>query len=347
MYTAKDEVPPDELKVGAAQVAPVWLDREATLDKVVAMVEEAAAAGCRLVAFGEALVPGYPFWIERTDGAGFDSPVQKAIHAEYARQAVQLEAGHLDRVCIAASRGGVAVVLGCVERAPDRGGHSLYASLVYIDDQGLVRSVHRKLMPTHGERLTWSPGDGHGLRVHPLGAFTVGGLNCWENWMPLPRAALYGQGEDLHVAIWPGGVHNTSDITLFIAKEARSYVISASGLMRRSDFPEGTPHLEKILDGCPDLLATGGSCIAGPDGRWIVEPVAGEETLITAVLDHRRVLEERQNFDPAGHYSRPDVTELKVDRRRRSTVSFDDGEAPGGPLAEGCRCPMANPSEED
>lgn len=165
--------------------------------------------------------------------------------------------------------------------------------------------------------------------------------------MPLPRAALYGQGEDLHVAIWPGGVHNTSDITRFIAREARSYVISASGLMRRSDFPEGTPHLEKILDGCPELLATGGSCIAGPDGNWIAEPVAGEETLITAVLDHRRVREERQNFDPAGHYSRPDVTELKVDRRRRATVSFDDGDAPGGPLPGGCHCPAANPPEEE
>ncbi len=350
MYTVNNESPPDELKVGVAQVAPVWLNRERTLDKVVAFIEEAAREDCRLVAFGEALVPGYPFWIERTNGARFNSPVQKEIHAEYMKQAVQLEAGHLDRVCIAANQGGIAVVLGCIERAPDRGGHSLYASLVYIDEQGLVRSVHRKLMPTYEERLTWSTGDGHGLRVHALGAFTLGGLNCWENWMPLPRAALYGLGEDLHVAIWPGGVHNTSDITLFIAKEARSYVISASGLMRKTDFPEGTPHLEKILDGCPDLLATGGSCIAGPDGQWVIEPVAGEETLVTAVLDHRRVREERQNFDPAGHYSRPDVTELKVNRRRLSTVSFDDGEDEaakgGGTHHGGCHCPAAGKQDE-
>ena len=347
MYTVNNESPPDELKVGVAQMAPVWLDRERTLDKVVAYVEQAAGEGCQLVAFGEALVPGYPFWIERTNGATFNSPVQKEIHAEYMKQAVQLEAGHLDRLCIAANQGGIAVVLGCIERAPDRGGHSLYASLVYIDGQGLVRSVHRKLVPTYEERLTWSPGDGHGLRVHPLNAFTVGGLNCWENWMPLPRAALYGQGEDLHVAIWPGGVHNTSDITLFIAREARSYVISASGLMRKTDFPEGTPHLEKILEDCPDLLATGGSCIAGPDGQWVIEPVVGEETLVTAVLDHRKVREERQNFDPAGHYSRPDVTELKVNRKRLSTVSFDDGEVDGGAHHGGCHCPAANPPEEE
>jgi nitrilase len=111
-------------------------------------------------------------------------------------------------------------VLGCIERPVDRGGHSLYASLVYIDSDGVIQSVHRKLMPTYEERLTWSPGDGHRLRVHKLGAFTVGGLNCWENWMPLVQASLYGQGEDLHIAIWPGGVHNTHNITRFIAFES-------------------------------------------------------------------------------------------------------------------------------
>lgn len=218
----------------------------------------------------------------------------------------------------------MAVVLGCIERASDRGGHSLYAALVYIDPKGVIRSVHRKLMPTYEERLTWSPGDGHGLRVHTLGSFTVGGLNCWENWMPLARAALYGQGEDLHIAIWPGGVHNTLDITRFIALEARSYVMSASGLMRKTDFPPETPHLEAILRECPDMLANGGSCIAGPDGEWVVEPVVDEETLIVATLDHQTVLKERQNFDPAGHYSRPDVTQLTVNRQRQTTLKIID-----------------------
>lgn len=179
-------------------------------------------------------------------------------------------------------------------------------------------------MPTYEERLTWSPGDGHGLRTHKLEAFTAGGLNCWENWMPLPRAALYGMGEDLHVAVWPGGLHNTEDITRFIAKEARSFVISASGVMTKSDFPSDTPHLEKILENAKDTLANGASCIAGPDGKWIVPPVENEETLIVADLDHNRVLEERQNFDPVGHYSRPDVTELTINRTRQSTINVLD-----------------------
>ena len=314
----------DSLTIGLAQIAPVWLNREKTLEKILEQVQAAADSDCQLVAFGEALLPGYPFWIERTDGAEFNSPVQKEIHAHYLDQAVQVEAGHLETLCEAAKERQIAVVTGIIERPADRGGHSVYASLVYIDAEGAIQSVHRKLMPTYEERLTWSPGDGHGLRVHKLGAFTIGGLNCWENWMPLPRAALYGQGEDLHIAIWPGGIHNTQDITRFIAMESRSYVVSVSGLMRKSDFPADTPHLSAILEQGSDMLANGGSCIASPDGKWIVEPIADEEKLIVATIDHKRVREERQNFDPAGHYSRPDITQLIVNRERQSTVRFKD-----------------------
>ena len=142
--------------------------------------------------------------------------------------------------------------------------------------------------------------------------------------MPLARAALYGQGENLHVAIWPGGAHNTGQITRFIAMEARSYVISASGFMRKTDFPPDTPHLENILKDCPDVLANGGSCIAGPDGEWVVEPVIDREALIVATIDHVSVLKERQNFDPSGHYARPDVTRLTVNRRRQATLKLVD-----------------------
>lgn len=310
----------EEVKVAAAQIAPVWLDRAATLRKVAARVEEAADAGCALVAFGECLVPGYPFWIEHTDGARFNSAFQKELHAHYLDQAVQIEAGHLDAVRRLAKKRRIAVVLGCLERPRDRGGHSVYAAQVYVRDDGEIDGVHRKLMPTHEERLTWAPGDGHGLRVRPLGPFTVGGLNCWENWMPLARAALYGLGEDLHVASWPGSARNTRDLTRFLAEEARSYVLSASGLMRRTDIPPGIPHADEIRRAVPEVMADGGSCIAGPDGRWVEEPLVGREGLLVATLDHSRVRQERQNFDPAGHYGRPDVLQLAVDRRRQSTI---------------------------
>ncbi len=313
----------DRLTVGLAQIAPVWLDREATLAKVVDWIGQAAAAGCSFVAFGEALVPGYPFWIEHTDGARWESALQKDIHAHYLDQAVQVEAGHLDDACAAAARLGIAVMLGTIERPADRGGHSVYCSRVHVGADGKVASVHRKLLPTYEERLSWAPGDGHGLRVHPIGPFSVGGLNCYENWMPLSRAALYAQGEDLHVALWPGNLRNTEDTTRFLAREGRSYVLAVSGLMRREDVPAGSA-ATAMLERCPDVLADGGSCIAGPDGRWVVEPVTGREQLIVATLDHREVRRERQNFDPAGHYARPDVTRLVVDRRRQSLASFQD-----------------------
>ncbi len=314
----------DQLTVGLAQIAPVWLNRELTTKKVLEYVETAAATECDLVVFGEGLIPGYPFWIERTNGAVFNSPLQKEMHAHYLSNAVQIEAGHLEEVCQLVKKHSLAVMLGCIERPVDRGGKSVYASLVYIDPEGIIQSVHRKLMPTYEERLTWATGDGHGLRTHTLGAFTVGGLNCWENWLPLARAALYGQGEDLHVAVWPGSSRNTQDITRFIAIEARSYVLSISALMRKTDFPPETPHLSSILENSEEFLANGGSCIAGPDGNWIVEPVVGEEKLILANLDHNFIRQERQNFDPAGHYSRPDVLQLIVNRQRQSIINLVD-----------------------
>ncbi len=314
----------NELKVALAQIAPVWLDKKATLEKIEATLLEAAKAEAELVIFGEAFLPGYPFWLAYTEGAAWDMKVNKELHGHYVRNAIQLEVGELDSICKLAAEHHLAIYLGLMERAKDRGGHSIYASLVYINEKGTIASVHRKLQPTYDERLTWAPGDGHGLKVHSLKQFTVGGLNCWENWMPLPRAALYGLGENLHVAVWPGNLNNTKDITRFIARESRSYVISVSSLMHKDDFPPDTPHLEKILAKAPEVLGNGGSCIARPDGEWVMEPVVDQEGLFYEILDFNKVYEERQNFDPVGHYSRPDVTQLRVNRERQSTVDFKD-----------------------
>ncbi len=308
------------LKIALSQIAPVWMNKQASLDKISQQVDRAALEGAQLIVFGEGGVPGYPFWVEATGGAKFNDPQQKELYAFYQSQAVCLEEGDLEALCAQLKTHEMAAYIGIIERATDRGGHSLYCSFVYIDPHGNIGSVHRKLMPTYEERLVWAVGDGHGLRTHKLGPFTVGGLNCWENWMPLTRAALYGQGENLHIACWPGSRRNTEDITPFLAKEGRSFVVSVSSLMRRSDVPLNMPHAKAIRDALPEIAANGGSCIAAPDGSWVLEPLMNEESLRFALIDYEHVCRERQMFDPVGHYSRPDVLSLNLDQSRQSCL---------------------------
>jgi nitrilase len=312
------------MRISAAQLAPVFLDRSATLAKVERAIQDAAAGGSALVAFGETLVPGYPAWISRTNGARFEAEDQKRLHARYLDQAVTLEEGHLDRVREVARAGRIAVVLGIAERPLDRGGHTLYCSRVFLDADGEVQSVHRKLIPTYEERLSWGAGDGAGLVTHRVGPFTVGALLCWENWMPLARAALYAAGENLHIALWPGADRLTGDITRHIARESRSYVLSVSGLLRAQDVPAGFPDRARFVPTPDETLYNGGSCLAGPDGAWVIPPVTGEERLLTADIALEQVFAERQSFDPAGHYARPDVLRLHVDRRRQRAAEFED-----------------------
>lgn len=314
----------ETINVSIAQLAPAWLNKKLTLKKIEEAVSEAAAQKSDLVAFGETLFPGYPFWIELTDGARFNSAIQKDLFSHYLKESIDITGGDLQPICKLARQYQIAVYLGCAEKGTDRAGHSVYCSMVYIDREGCILSVHRKLMPTYEERLAWSIGDGNGLQVHPLEAFTVGGLNCWENWMPLARTALYTQGENFHVAIWPGNKRNTIDLTRHIAVENRMYVLSVSGLMLKEHITTDVPHAELILENAPDVLADGGSCLAAPDGSWVIEPITGKEIITTASINVNEVRRERHNFDPSGHYSRPDVFQLTVNRLRQRLTSFKD-----------------------
>lgn len=312
----------DTLNVALAQIAPVWLNKKQTIEKVKSAIEEASFQQANLVCFGETLLPGYPFWLDLTDASKFNDITQKEIFAHYLKEAICIEQGDLMSICTLAKRLKIAVYLGCAERASDRAGHSIYCSLIYIDSNGIIQSTHRKLMPTYEERLVWSIGDGNGLKVHSLGDFTVGGLNCWENWMPLARITLYAQGENLHVAVWPGNARNTIDLTRHIALENRMYVISVSGLMRKTNIGNDIPHHELIKQNAPEFLSNGGSCLAAPDGTWIIEPIIEQEIVVTATIDLNEVRKERQSFDPSGHYSRPDVFRLTVNNERQKLVHF-------------------------
>lgn len=315
------------LPIAFGQISPIWLKKEETIDKIASYISDAAQKGASLVAFGEALLPGYPFWLDKTHGAKFNDPFQKEFHALYMEQAISIENGDLDPLCKLAKEKSIVVVLGTIERASDRGNHSLYCSAVYIDQNGLIQNVHRKLMPTHEERLAWAIGDGHGLRVQYLDNFSIGMLNCWENWMPLTRAALYGQGENFHIALWPGGMHNTPDITPFIAKESRSFVLSVCGLLHKDELPHDTPARKELAQNNNNgFLSNGGSCLAAPDGTWLVEPIPEKEILTVVELDLHHVYQERQLLDPAGHYSRPDVTQLTVNRTRQNILNIKESQ---------------------
>lgn len=306
--------------VSIAQISPVWLNKIQTIEKIQAYIEKASLNKADLICFGETLLPGYPFWVELTDGARFESPRQKELYAHYLSQAVDKDKGDLDDICYMAKERKIAIYLGCVEKSAERGRHSVYCSLIYIDKNGNIKSIHRKLMPTYEERLVWAIGDGNGLMTHDLEEFTVGGLNCWENWMPLARAALYAQGENLHVSVWPGNERNTINLTRHIAVESRSFVVSACGLLNVNDIDDSVPFAELIKTNASEWLANGGSCISGPDGEWLVPPLTCKEELILAELDIKKVYEERLHFDPSGHYSRPDVLSLSLNRDRQQIL---------------------------
>lgn len=312
------------MRIAAAQARPYWLDPSATTKKVVAWLENAAAQQVEIVAFPETFLSGYPSWLEHTDGARFDDAMQKRAYAAYLDAAVEVTGPEILLITEAARDLGVFVYLGTIERDVTVGRGTVFCTLVAIDPHAGVVGTHRKLMPTYEERLVWGIGDGNGLRVHQAGAARVGGLNCFENWMPQARHALYAQGEELHVSVWPGNPRNTVDTTRFIAKEGRVFSLAANGLLGLADIPADFPLRAALEEAGVTEYCRGGSALAAPDGRWLVEPLADEERLIVADIDLAEVRAERLTMDPTGHYSRPDVFTVDVDRRRRAASRFQD-----------------------
>ena len=310
------------MRVGAAQTSPVWGNPEQTTDVVRSWIERAAGEALDLVAFGETFLSGYPFWLSRTSGTRWNDADQKAAYAHYVAGAVAVDGPEVASIVATVRDTGVFTYLGVVERSSSGG--TVFATYLAIDPIEGVVSAHRKLTPTYDERMVWGAGDGHGLRVHDVGGFKVSGLNCWENWVPSIRHTLYSQGTQLHVAGWPGSRGLPDEITRFIALEGRCFVLSAAQMLSAEAIPPDVPLREEALRGESGHFYPGGSAIAGPDGDWIVKPVYGEEGLVTAEIDVAAVIGERQNFDPAGHYFRPDVIGVHVDRRRLDPASFDD-----------------------
>ncbi len=307
------------MKVAAIQAAPVFLDARATTDKALELLRKAAGEGAELVVFPEVFISGYPSWL-RVPSVATNDELLKIGHVAYLKSAIDAAGPEMTEIAKTARELGVFVYMGFLEKT--RSGGSVYAALAAIHpDKGVV-GVHRKLKPTFQERLIWSDGDGHGLQVHPWNEFQLGALNCYENWLPLARHALYAQGEDVHIATWPGDLDVTENISQFIAMEGRVYVISASGILRTSDIPKSFALRAQIVEG-RDVINNGGSMIVEPGGKIIAGPVIDEECILYADFAKEKVMAEHLKLDPAGHYSRNDVLRLEVNRERQDGSGID------------------------
>ena len=299
----------EPIKVACVQAEPVVLDREATLDRLAERTAEAAGAGARLVVFPEAFVPAYPSSVWAKALAGWGEPGAKEAFALLHRESLELPGPDADRLAGIAREHGVWLVIGVNEVDPARPG-TLYNSLLYYSPAGELALHHRKLVPTNHERLVWGPGDGRGLRAIETPIGRLGGLICWENYMPLARFSLYESGIEIYIASTADDGDSWQATLRHIALESRSFVIAPCHFQRAASYPDDFP-LASFLEG-RDILGRGGSAIVGPDGSYLAGPLYDEEGILYAELDPDLLLQSRQRFDPAGHYHRPDVLTLTV-----------------------------------
>jgi nitrilase len=307
-------------KVTAAcvQAEPAILDREATIDRLAELAAEAAGKGAELVVFPETFVPVYPSSRWAKAFAGWQNDGAKQTFALIAQNAVAVGSPAERRIGAVAKELGIWLVTGVNEVEAERSG-TIYNSLLYHSPEGELALLHRKLVPTNHERLVWGQGDGRGLEAVETGFGRVGGLICWENYMPLARCALYESGVEIYVASTADDGELWQATLVHIARESRAYVIAPSHYQRAESYPDDFP-LAAELDGA-GTLGTGGSAILAPDGSYLAGPLRDEEGILYAELDPAVLLAERQRFDPVGHYSRPDVLSLtlRVDGATSST----------------------------
>lgn len=293
-----------ELTVAAVQVTPAFLDRDATIERLATAAGEAAAAGADLVVFPEAIVPGYPDWVWRTP-AWSDGDWYRRLHD----QAVEVDGPEAEALGAIAVDAGAWLAVGITERVPSG---TLYNSLLYLDPRGKVAGVHRKLVPTGGERTVWGHGPAAPPTVVDTGTARVGGLICWENLMPLARAALYQQGVDVYLApTWDNSDAWISTLR-HIAREARAYVIGTNTCLRGSDVPRGLPGADQLYGGDDDWMSRGNTAVIGPDGAILAGPLVERTGTLVVTLDLADLALARREFDPVGHYARPDAFHLTV-----------------------------------
>jgi predicted amidohydrolase len=302
------------VKVAAVQAAPVYFDIQRSVEKAARLIGEAARLGARLVVFPETWLPGYPAWLDCCrDYAVWDNPKTKKVFAQLMENSAVVPGPITDVLSESAREHGVVLNMSVHERTnegPGRG--TLYNTMFTFDSNGRLINRHRKLMPTYTERLIWGQGDGSGLRAVDSIAGRIGGLICWEHWMPLARQVLHSSGEDIHIAAWPQVKEMNLVASRHYAFEGRCFVIASGAIMKAGDLPSELEPIESLKDKPESLVLNGGSAIIGPDGALLAGPVYHEEVILTADIDLSRIPQENLTLDVTGHYSRPDLFDLKL-----------------------------------
>jgi nitrilase len=321
-------------KIAVVQAAPVVLDREATVSKACDLIAEAGRNGASLVVFPEAFIPTYPDWVWRIPPG--QHRVLADAYAELLEQSVEIPGPVTEELSRAARQAGVYVAMGLNERNTQASNASLYNTLLYIGPEGELLGRHQKLVPTAPERMVWAQGDGSTLEVYDTTLGKLGGLICWENYMPLARYSLYAWGVQIYLApTWDNGEPWLSTLR-HIAKEGRAYVVGCSIAMRKQDIPDRLDFKAEYYSGVGEWINKGDSAIVGPDGKFLAGPLNAEEGVLYAELDPRQMRGSKWNLDVAGHYARPDVFRLTVTREDRPIIEVarpPGQELPGEPEA--------------
>lgn len=301
--------------IAAVQASPVYMDLEKSLARALELITEAAKRNANLVVFPESWLPGYPAWLDVCrDVSLWDNLIVKKLYAQLMDNSVEIPGNAIEALADAARRYNITLVMGLHERLPAKGGGrgTIYNSMVIIDHTGTILNVHRKIMPTFNERLIWGQGNSEGLKAVDTPFGRVGGLICWEHWMPLARQTMHNAAEDIHVALWPSVKEMHQIASRHYAFEGRCFVVAVGGIMRQADLPRELELAMNLFEKEDDFVLNGGSAIIGPDGQYIAGPSFDSEVIIIARVNLDRIREESLALDVTGHYNRPDLFDFKL-----------------------------------
>lgn len=299
----------NNVKIAAAQLAPIFLNKEKTVEKACKAILEAGKNGADLIVFPEAFIAGYPDWVWLIPNS--KAAELNELYLKMIENAVSIPDAATAALCKAAKEANVNIVIGMNERNSETSGTSLYNSLMFIDDQGSIMGKHRKLIPTGGERLVWAQGDGSTLSSYDTSAGKIAGLICWENFMPLSRFAIYEKGTQILASPTWDKSPNWLQTMQHNAREGGVFVISTCMALKLDDIPDSYP-FKKLYPEGREWVNVGNSCIIGPNGKILAGPLEAEEGILYADIDLKDIIKSKRMFDVVGHYSRPDVFEFKV-----------------------------------